>query len=35
MEEKVVKLNELAEKIGNEPKQITLPNGQTRMSINC
>ena len=34
MEEKVVKLNELAEKIGNEPKQITLPNGQTRMSIN-
>lgn len=30
----IIKLNELAEKIGNHPKEMTLPNGQTRMSVN-
>ena len=34
MDERVIKLEKLAERIGNEPKEITLPNGQTRMSVN-
>lgn len=34
MAQKVVKLNDIAAEIGNEPKEVTLPNGMTRMSIN-
>lgn len=34
IEIKVVKLSDIAAEIGNEPKEVTLPNGQTRMSIN-
>ena len=32
--EKTINLNELANEIGNLPKEVTLPNGQTRMSVN-
>ena len=30
---KIVKLSDVAKEIGNEPKEITLPNGQTKMSL--
>ncbi len=31
---KMLNLSELAEKIGNQPQEVTLPNGTTRMSVN-